>query len=404
MSILRPLYFPKTPAINEWTQVSALSSHFLSKSRIFQGKLSFTSPQGSEVSQSLVLNSAYLSFQQGQFLYIFNIKWTVIDPFIDETSPDPRYGFTIKLSQMQKFDFFTESVQDLELWLDSLGSVTFLTNFEYWFYSIKMISSKDNIDLYLCQSIYKQSEFIVVRIEKIQDIKLMNLVFNEITVLRKLNHPNIARVVKLFEDRDFFNLVLNCKLCIPLAVMIGTRFDEIDLILFARNLLEVVNYVHSNGIILRELKVENILVNKDQIKDFQIVDVTGSCIIGKTRIKDDDDCAPFQGSGMKIDIFCAGLIIFQLAAGVRITEPGIKSFIEKRGWRKEIGRCRIDEIGKQFLMALVDEDPHLRLTASEALQHAWINTVHLSKNSRSESKKISEGSTASKLTMKIENY
>lgn len=404
MSVLRPLYFPKTHLANEWTQVSALSSHYLSKSKIFQGKLAFNSPLGSEVLQSIVLTSSYLSYKQGQFLHIFNIKWTVVDPFIDETSPYPRYGFTIKLSQVEKFDFFTENVQDLELWLNSLGSVTFLSNFDSWFYLVKMISSRANTDVYVCQEILTQSDFLVKRIKNLQNVKLMNLVFNEITVLRKLSHPNIARIIKSFEDRDYFHLVLDCKFSNSLERKIGARFDEMDLIVFAKKLLEVVNFVHSNGVIFRELKVENIMINGNDLKDFQIVDVTGSCIIGKTKINEDDGCIPCKGSGMKMDIFCVGLILFQLSAGFFITNTNLQSFVEKRGWRKEIGKCCIDEMGKQFLRILVDEDTHLIPTASEALKHAWINTDPSARKSRCDSKKISNGSTASKMTMKIENY
>ena len=404
MSSLRPLYFPKTPIINEWTQVSALSSHFLSKSKIFQGKLSFNLPLEPEKFKFLVLTSSYLCFQQDQFLNIFNIKWAIVDPFIEETSQSTRYGFTIKLSQTEKFEFFTESARDLDLWLESLGSVTFLSNFESWFYLIKRISSKASIDLYLCKNIYTQSDFTVVRIPNIQDVKMTNLAYNQIAVLLKLNHPNIARIAKLFEDREFFHLVLNCKLFTSLEKIIGTRFDEIDLIGFARKLLEVIFYVHSRGVILRDLKVENILINKDDFKDFKIVDVAGSYIIGKKRKREKGTFVPCQGPGMKMDIFSAGLILIQLASGVRITESNPKSLAENRAWRKEIGRCCIDNIGKQFLRELVYEDAISRPTASEALSHAWINSVQSLRKSQSDSKMFIEGRTASKLTTKIENY
>ncbi|CAG2255016.1 CAMK1 [Mytilus edulis] len=99
---------------------------------------------------------------------------------------------------------------------------------------------------------------------------------NEIRVLQRLDHPNIVKLLDVFEDKSHVYLVME-------LVTGGELFDRIvekgsytekdasDLI---RQILEAVDYMHDRGVVHRDLKPENLLYHsadedsKIMISDF----------------------------------------------------------------------------------------------------------------------------------------
>ncbi|XP_035824070.1 calcium/calmodulin-dependent protein kinase type 1-like, partial [Aplysia californica] len=84
---------------------------------------------------------------------------------------------------------------------------------------------------------------------------------NEISVLRRLSHPNIVRLVDVFEDKTHVYLVME-------LVTGGELFDRIvekgsytekDASHLIRQVLEAVDYMHDRGVVHRDLKPENLL-------------------------------------------------------------------------------------------------------------------------------------------------
>ena len=80
---------------------------------------------------------------------------------------------------------------------------------------------------------------------------------NEIKVLRKLEHPNIVRLVETFEDKHKVFLVME-------LVTGGELFDRIvekgsytekDASALIQQILEAVDFMHSQGVVHRDLKV-----------------------------------------------------------------------------------------------------------------------------------------------------
>jgi len=99
---------------------------------------------------------------------------------------------------------------------------------------------------------------------------------NEIKVLRKLNHSNIVQLRETFEDKQKVYLVME-------LVTGGELFDRIvekgsyterDASALIRQILEAVDYMHSQGVVHRDLKPENLLYynadpeSKIMISDF----------------------------------------------------------------------------------------------------------------------------------------
>ena len=98
--------------------------------------------------------------------------------------------------------------------------------------------------------------------------KLKN-VDQEIRIMRKLNHPNIVRLVESFQNRRNIHVVMTFagkktlktymsqKKSIPKFSIISLIFGQV---------LDAVSYLHSNEIAHRDLKLENLVISSSTLK------------------------------------------------------------------------------------------------------------------------------------------
>ena len=92
------------------------------------------------------------------------------------------------------------------------------------------------------------------------------LIEREISILKRisdLDHPNIVRLHEVFDRPDRVMLVM--ELCVEDMLYHLTKrresFSEIDARGCIKQVLLALNFLHSNNIIHRDLKLENILVS-----------------------------------------------------------------------------------------------------------------------------------------------
>lgn len=84
---------------------------------------------------------------------------------------------------------------------------------------------------------------------------------SEVNILKTLDHPNIIKVYEFYQDKNFFYIV--SELCTG-----GELFDRIssekiisegEASNIINQILCVLNYCHSKGVMHRDLKPENLL-------------------------------------------------------------------------------------------------------------------------------------------------
>ena len=102
-------------------------------------------------------------------------------------------------------------------------------------------------------------------------------ILSEIQIMINVDHPNIIKIYKYFNEWDFLYIVMEC--CYG-----GELFEkeitlsENNLAILAKKILTAINYCHKKNIVHRDLKPENILyTSKEKNADIKIVDWGLSC-------------------------------------------------------------------------------------------------------------------------------
>ncbi|KAI5450774.1 Calmodulin-dependent protein kinase cmk2 [Naganishia albida] len=217
-------------------------------------------------------------------------------------------------------------------------------------------------------------------------------VFDEMQVLKDLDHPNIVKVFDHFESRDKHYIVFELATGGELfdRILSKGRFTEADAIEALKQVLEAVTYLHSHDVVHRDLKPENILYRTKEEHSGLVL-----CDFGVARHLEPDHefVATAAGSlgyaapevllgkehGKPVDLWSIGIITYVLLCGYtpfRSDDP--KELV------RETARGRIEfhapywnnvsEEARNFIKELVVVDPHKRLTAEEALHHPWIES------------------------------
>lgn len=113
----------------------------------------------------------------------------------------------------------------------------------------------------------------IIRREKLSDSTRLAKVYREIAILRGLNHPNIVRLHEMVETERTIGIILEYASGGELFdYILHHRYlrDQAARRLFAQ-LVSGVGYLHRNGIIHRDLKLENLLLDRNKniiISDF----------------------------------------------------------------------------------------------------------------------------------------
>jgi len=162
--------------------------------------------------------------------------------------------------------------------------------------------------------------------EKIK--KQLTAVNSEIGILRKLSHANIVNYYQadLSEDMKSIDILLeyipggNLKLII-------TKYKTLEVPIirnYGRQLLEGLNYLHSNKIIHRDLKPANILITQDGVlkltdfgscKEFTDLDISLSKSLKGSPYWMAPEVVRLEGHSFSADIWSFGCILIEMIKG-----------------------------------------------------------------------------------------
>jgi calcium/calmodulin-dependent protein kinase I len=323
---------------------------------------------------------------------ISKINWSLVESFLEPSNKTLKYGFKLSTT-FASFDFYTESQKALDEWIEKLSTVCLSTGFEFDYVTIKEIDSGKFGKVFLCQDIENKCEYAVKTIPKLNlnsQSRLINL-RNEIKIMRKLDHNDCIKLYKIYEDDDFISLVMEY---LPYGNLLQRIekikvFSENDVSLFMIKMMNVLAYMHSLGVIHRDIKPQNILMTSDVNNYcFKIVDFGLATFVqkaGPERCGTAGFIAPEVLEEAlytpKADVFSAGVIGYTMLTG---TCPFIsnktKNVLEKNGkcdikFSKKVWKNTTKD-SLDFIKSTLKKDPNTRLSSEEALDSPWLMKNH----------------------------
>lgn len=229
----------------------------------------------------------------------------------------------------------------------------------------------------------------------------------EIEIMKRLRHRNICSMVELYESSKCLWIILEYVSGGDLRSHISSveHYTETLVATYFKQILEAVHYLHSRGVVHRDLKLDNIMV--DEYGVIKVVDfgLSALCELGdkgydlelSSKRKRYDKLLDMWGTpnmyspelicggyGPQTDMWSLGCVLYELFTGNQAftlyeneTEDELYSRIKNAQYDKSALRG-ISPDAVDLLSHLLKTNPNSRYSASEALQHRWITDRSLS--------------------------
>ncbi|OQR88028.1 protein kinase [Achlya hypogyna] len=232
-------------------------------------------------------------------------------------------------------------------------------------------------------------KFVSKRGKSEKDLKNLR---QEITILRKLNHANVIAMLDSFETEAEFCMVTEYGQGELYQILEDDRqLPEDEIKKIAVQLLQALYYLHSNRIIHRDMKPQNILVGtKQQIKlcDFGFARAISADTNVLTSIKGTPlymapELVKEQPYNHTVDLWSLGVILYELAVGQPpFYTDKIVTLIQLIVKENVAYPPTMSPEFKDFLSGLLQKDPAKRLSWPDILQHPFACETSLQMQAR----------------------
>ena len=216
----------------------------------------------------------------------------------------------------------------------------------------------------------------------------INKVKEEISELKKLNHPNIVKFYGFLEANN--QLLVKMEF-----IKHGTlknwmknkeKISEEEASIILKNILSAIEYLHSKQICHRDLKPENIMLSRENdLNSIKIVDF-GLSTQNLNKLINNDYCGTYIYMApeliekklyfISVDIWSIGILMFMLL------NKGKHPFYNKGDKREVVANKikngklnfyeKITPLARHLILKLLEPNPSWRYTASQAIKHPWI--------------------------------
>jgi len=253
--------------------------------------------------------------------------------------------------------------------------------------------SSASLSLATKKAVHFQRTFAVKTIltSRIQKDQMEELV-NEISIMRKLDHPYVLKLYEVYHVKRKLWLVTELLTGGDLSSRKHSEFAAKNVI---EQVLRALVYLHRMGVVHRDIKLENVLYeNNSKNATVRLIDFGLSRTFDRTTVMGDYARTPYtitpeaastghRYATDKSDVWAVGVITFIMLSG---EFPFVKTHSDLKNEdlmnRLKLGRFNfgitwkgrgITQQAKQFVTGCLQQDPSKRWTAMEALANLHEN-------------------------------
>lgn len=211
------------------------------------------------------------------------------------------------------------------------------------------------------------------------------LLFNEVVIMRDYHHPNIVDMYESYLVGDELWVVMEYLEGGALTdIVTHSKMDEVQIATVCKACLQALAYLHSHGVIHRDIKSDSILLAKDgkvKLSDFGFcAQVNPDLPKRKSLVGTPYWMAPEVISrlpyGPEVDIWSLGIMVIEMVDGEPpfFNEPPLQAMRRIRDMPppKLRNDTKISPRLQGFIEKMLVRDPSARATAYELLQHPFI--------------------------------
>ena len=219
---------------------------------------------------------------------------------------------------------------------------------------------------------------------KIIDINRQKSVQGEIKILSKIDHVNIVKLYQTIDTAKYLYIILEfvsgCSLSTLLKRKINRRMEEFEANKLFRELLLALEYCHSKGVSHRDIKLENTLIDSNNI--VKLIDFGfATCFSNEKKVKMFCGTPSYMAPeiisrkeycGPPVDIWASGVLLYALITG----NFPFRASSDKELY-KQILKCNyvvpeyVSLSAKHLIAKMLCSDPQKRPKASELLKDPW---------------------------------
>ncbi|XP_056146646.1 calcium/calmodulin-dependent protein kinase kinase 2 [Lampris incognitus] len=214
-------------------------------------------------------------------------------------------------------------------------------------------------------------------------------VYQEIAILKKLDHPNVVKLVEVLDDPSEDHLYMVFELVKQGAVMevpTDKPFNEDQARFYFQDLLRGIEFLHYQKIIHRDVKPSNLLVGEDghiKIADFGVsnqfegADALLTSTVGTPAFLAPETLSETRKnfSGKALDVWAMGVTLYCFVFGVcPFMDERILSLHQKiKTQPVELPEnADISDDLKDLLLKMLDKNPETRISIPQIKVHPWV--------------------------------